>query len=129
MKLQKSGKILILAYAAWLFILINVLNANTAEHINMTEGISKNSLEEKLLQAKKYNDVHLIDLLKYLISQCTELDPWIPIDENTPKDREILLYWPMFINLEKTVLWKIYNPADWGMYKPTHYKLLQEDPK
>ena len=49
----------------------------------MTEGISKEYLEGKLLQAKKYNDVHLIDLLKYLISQCTELDPWMPIDENT----------------------------------------------
>lgn len=58
----------------------------------MTEGISKEYLEGKLLQAKKYNDVHLIDLLKYLISQCKELDPWLPIDENTPKDRMILIW-------------------------------------
>lgn len=90
----------------------------------MTEGISKEYLEEKLLQAKKYNDVNTIDLLKYLISQCKELDPWLTIDENTPRDRKILLYWPMFINWEETILWRVYNPSAWTSYKPTRYKLL-----
>ena len=97
----------------------------------MTEGISKEYLEGKLLQAKKYNDVHLIDLLKYLISQCTELDPWIPIDENTPKDKPIHLFYP---SVDRQLIHKYCNQNAWGLYvefnyvHPTHYKLLSPMP-
>jgi len=103
----------------------------------MTEGISKEYIEGKLLQAKKYNDVHLIDLLKYLISQCTELDPWIPIDENTPKDRELLMFTRDLGQLKGS--WANYpfrapHVSHWQdnrgvIIYPTHYKLLPEDPK
>jgi len=91
MKLQKSGKILILAYGAWLLILINVLNANTAERINMTEGISKEDLKYKLSTLYWSTD-DCNQLITAMMCECKELDPWLPIDENTPKDRMILIW-------------------------------------
>jgi len=97
----------------------------------MTEGISKEYLEGKLLQAKKYNDVHLIDLLKYLISQCTELDPWMTI-KDAPKDRMILIWddnygqctanWNEFYLCHTDIHGHKYHTV-------TKYKLLPEDPK
>lgn len=33
----------------------------------------------------------LVDLLDALIISSEELNPWLPVDENTPKDRRLLL--------------------------------------
>lgn len=101
----------------------------------MTEGISKEYLEGKLLQAKKYNDVHLIDLLKYLISQCTELDPWLPIDKNTPKNTRVLLFFPGYGSYDGGYLmtrrdgYVVFAASASINVNPTCYKLLPEDPK
>ncbi|MFK5284266.1 hypothetical protein ACI3PL_32270, partial [Lacticaseibacillus paracasei] len=32
------------------------------------------------------------ELFTALLSECTELNAWQPIDENTPKDRDLVLY-------------------------------------
>lgn len=95
----------------------------------MTIGISKEYLEEKQLQAKKYNDSLTIDLLNYLINNCKDLDPWLPIAE-APKDKPILLLLDSGIAVTgywSTYHWvtDIFNEFDCGGgVNPTHYKLL-----
>ena len=53
----------------------------------MTEGISKERLIE--LYVENYSDEVTEELL---LSECTELDPWLLVDENTPIDRNLHLY-------------------------------------
>lgn len=128
MKSQKSGRVLILAYGAWLLILINVSNANTVERTKMTEGISKEELlrlKEAMPDGQSKLFIHL------LIKKCTELDPWLPIDENTPKDVKLRLFYPKDEwNDPGTIEGKYqsYIPG-FDYRKPTHYKLLPDDPK
>ena len=95
----------------------------------MTEGISK----ERLLF---WNDLDTKDLtshelLEILLRECAELEPWLPIDENTPKDKRILL----FANKYKIVgNWDV-DSQQWLSFpggiviSPTHYKLLPDDQK
>jgi len=92
----------------------------------MTIGISKEYLES-IINEEKYGG-----LLSKLISKCTELDPWIPIDGNTPRDKPLLL----FVKYPKYIIEGSYNKdyEEWhditfAPIKPTHYKLLPEDPK
>lgn len=70
-------------------------------------------------------------LLEQLLSQCTELNPWLPIDENTPRDRLLQLgrldgfqcvgrYIPQFGH------WADQNQA---YVEVTHYQELPDDPK
>lgn len=61
----------------------------------MTIGISKETLEityESLLKdyGSHPNDPGIKTCLEGLIDNCTELDPWMPIDEDTPKDGRLL---------------------------------------
>ena len=64
-------------------------DANTVERINMTEGISKERLLEIAKAPINKNNEELQFILRWLITtECAELDPWLPIDENTPKDKE-----------------------------------------
>lgn len=83
----------------------------------MTEGISK----ERLLFWK---DLTSHELLEILLRECAELDPWIPIDENTPKDRQLLLNGEFY---------QCTGPewVDDGnrIMHPTHYQELPDDPK
>lgn len=107
-----------------------ILFANTAERLNMIEGISKEELvriKETMPDGQSKLFIHL------LIKKCTELDPWLPIDENTPKDRPIWL-WNGVKHL--AARWNERNNDWWiaisfGDSKEpfTHYKLLPEDPK
>ena len=96
----------------------------------MTIGISKEFCEEKLLQAKKYSDSMHIDLLQYLISSCKELDHWLPIDENTPRDKPLLL---LSGGTGIEGCW-VFGQDAWIQHwtheeiKPTHYKLIPDDP-
>ena len=73
------------------------------------------------------------ELFTALLSECTELNAWQPIDENTPKDKNILVYdpgygqlvviWPEFYSFWITVFGrKLTQP-------PTHWRELPEDPK
>jgi len=93
----------------------------------MTIGVSKEYLES-IINEEKYGG-----LLSKLISKCTELDPWIPIDENTPKDKDILVYAPAYQDLrplKQVCRW--HESAGFcidELRTPTHYKLLPDDPK
>jgi len=99
----------------------------------MTEGISKekiqNLIEYGITTGQLDSD---IDLLKALLDLCAELDPWMTVDENTPKDKYILIFDYM---VKSQVVAKFDDKI--GMYLDrnrvavyaTHYKLLPEDPK
>lgn len=87
----------------------------------MTKGISKDYLEDKLLQAKKYNDITIIDILKYLITQCVELDPWLEIDDKAKESKN-----PLLVKNGDDIdlcIWRedlrIWYPS---YFEPTHYK-------
>lgn len=61
-----------------------------------------------------------------LLSECTELNAWHPIDENTPKNRNLMLYFPTGpINWRK---WVGHSNSDWP-FPPTHWQELPKDPK
>lgn len=90
------------------------------------EGISKERLHEI------FENESALFSVKDLIHECKELDPWLPIDENTPKDKELA-----FITKEYgKVIGKWFSVNDGGWWvaacmpvTPTHYKELPEDPK
>lgn len=99
----------------------------------MIEGISKERLIE-IKQSLPHGQARL-NLERLIAAECTELDPWIPIDENTPKDKPVLLLLDRGFAVEgywDACCWKsyIYNEDEcsWRV-TPTHYKLLPEDPK
>jgi len=97
-------------------------------------GISKATLE-KLRDSFMYKyglgSVPILDDLIY--DQCKELNPWLPIDENTPKDRELLL---LYSDKTKVVgVWhkdKGFDMYDDWLCKTitaTHYQELPDDPE
>lgn len=68
-----------------------------------------------------------------LLDECTELNPWIPIDENTPKDVEIVVYAPSYQDLDHMVsICKFHESAGFcinELRQPTHWMPLPEPPK
>ena len=104
----------------------------------MTEGISKERLLEIAKAPINKNNEELQFILRWLITtECADLDPWLPIDENTPKDRSLLLLWPQEIGGAMQGCWicDAWYCDMWELTgslmsnQPTHYKLLPEDPK
>ena len=104
----------------------------TAERTKMTEAISKEELlrlKEAMPDGQSKLFIHL------LIKKCKELDSWLPIDENTPKDKSILLLWPELGAIEGYWICDSWYCDMWELTgslisrQPTHYKLLPEDPK
>lgn len=90
------------------------------------EGMTKKRLLEIANQTHDSDDTNhvVLSLLDYLLSECKELNPWLPIDENTPRDRELWLYWKSTGNMECG----FYNHmCGQGSY-PTHYQELPETP-
>ena len=91
----------------------------------MTEGISK----ETLLSINPWDYDNQQDLLNAILELCKELDPWLPIDENTPKDRDILVYAPPYQDLpELKQVCKWHESAGFcidELRTPTHYKILK----
>lgn len=93
----------------------------------MTEGISK----ERLIEYRSLR-LDAEELLDRIIDECTELDPWLPIDENTPKDRKLVFlfengyissgYWDSAYDSWETVM-DVHIESLSG--KITHYKLLK----
>ena len=75
-------------------------------------------------------------MLEELIShECKELNPWLPIDENTPKDRRILLLYPAMLDTPSvTGLWNalkgrfVADIVIHGSIRPTHWQELPENP-
>lgn len=88
-------------------------------------------------------------LAMLLTFECKELNPWLPIDENTPKDRSLLLYYPGRENDDDFDIPKIQSIGYWSfslaiwvcdlkycwgeeksrLAQPTHYQELPDDPK
>jgi hypothetical protein len=99
----------------------------------MTEGISKERLLE--IAANSNPDVALV--INVLIQrECKELDHWLPIDENAPKDREILLIYPeneTYTQRKAVGYWdgQYFETGIDSLYgeMPTHWQELPEDPK
>jgi len=95
----------------------------------MTIGIHKEQLIRKLEETcqPSYRDI-----LNELIDQCKELNPWLPIDENTPKDRELLLFYSDKNKVvgawHKDMGFDVYD--DWlcKIITATHYQELSDDP-
>ena len=49
--------------------------------------------EERLLDFDPWQHENQQDLLNAILAKCHELNPWLPIDENTPKDIRLLLFY------------------------------------
>ena len=55
-------------------------------------GLSENDIKQFI---RKHNlDYEHNDIAGMLLEGCHELDQWLPIDENTPKDEPVLLFYP-----------------------------------
>jgi len=89
----------------------------------MTRGISEETLK-CLIRTDDYgNDYINAD---EALEACTELNPWMPIDENTPKDKYLLLYSQDIEGLSKKFVGKLESAWCW---KPAHWRELPHDPK
>ena len=84
-------------------------------------GITEGRLRELELKCSNEQDK---SLLRTLVFQCQELNPWQPID-TAPKDRRILLYNPK-IGIFSGVIGD--SISAWNC-DPTHWQELPEDPK
>ena len=69
---------------------------------------------------------------KIILQECQELqEPWMPIDENTPRDRQIKIYDAGYGQV--VVQWNAYfrcftDPHGHKYLNPTHYQELPADP-
>jgi len=96
-------------------------------------GISEKDLKDRQDVARRIKDYVRSTLIDELISECKELNPWLPIDENTPKDRRLNLYWKGYGWF--TGQWRMGQFfCDAGLLvpvnvNPTHYQELPADPK
>jgi len=102
-------------------------------------GISESRLRQIANQTHDSDDANhvVLSLLDYLLSECKELNPWLPIDENTPKDRRLNLHWPgtgwvtgSWVQLNSTVGYFTHDLSryDPPSVNPTHYQELPEAP-
>ena len=82
---------------------------------------------------KMYEPHAIMNILHMLVDECKELNAWQPIDENTPKDRRLNLYWKDYGWL--TGQWRLgqffcdANLMAPCNIAPTHWQELPEDPK
>lgn len=87
--------------------------------------------EARLLKLREHFDkpysIVEAKLVQDLINECKELNPWLPIDENTPKYKELLLYYPENDSSERLCRVTKYDPN--SIRQPTHYQELPDDPK
>lgn len=99
----------------------------------MTIGISR----EELISLKEFMpDGNSKLFIHGLIIKCHELNPWLLIDENTPKDREILLFYPAddtYTQRKALGYWDgdYFETSIDSLYgeMPTHYQELPDDPE
>lgn len=100
-------------------------------------GISEKDLREKFRNLYWSTDDER-QLLTALLTECKELNQWLPIDENTPKDKRLNLYWPgngwitgSWVQLNNNVGYFIHDLLKYQPppIKPTHYQELPDDPK
>ena len=88
--------------------------------------------EERL---KQLIDNHQFDsfgeLEESLLSECKELNPWLPIDNNTPPNRRLLLFYPgLGIHVGEMLSDGNFCIEAYDMdTTPTHYQELPDAPK
>lgn len=87
----------------------------------MIIGLTAEQLVEILKTHSQYRNTPLAHDLEYC---CKELNPWLLIDENTPKDRELWLYWKSTGHMERA----FYNHMCGQDAYPTHYQGLPKAP-
>lgn len=92
-------------------------------------GISEERLREIVEDYPEDHRSHR--MAKYLIAtECQELNPWLPIDENTPKDRQLIFWFPKTKDVG-VASWneelKFFVCAKVG--NPTLYQKLPDDPE
>ena len=79
------------------------------------------------------NDSKTSLIFSHLFNECAELNAWQPIDENTPKDKNILVYDPGYGQL--VVIWSEFYSLWITVFgrkltqPPTHWQELPEDPR
>lgn len=101
----------------------------------MMRGISEERLK-KIAHDSRGSDgtnMPVLGLLDMLLSECKELNEWKPIDENTPKDRKIMLFYEK-CGIHTGEFRCGHYLADANLcvpcnIKPTHWQELPEPPK
>lgn len=87
------------------------------------KGITEERLTQLLGEAyAEYEELFIYNLLN---TECVELNPWQPIDENTTKDKFLLLYSPGIEGVSKKFVGKLESCWYW---KPAHWCELPLDP-
>lgn len=93
------------------------------------KGITEESLRH-VMKMHDMNDSKTSLIFSHLCNECTELNAWQPIDENTPKFRPVLIRF--FEGKEVGILtyegWQSTYAEDF-IESPTHWQELPEDPK
>lgn len=95
-------------------------------------GISEDRLRKIANETHDSDDTNMpvLSLLDMLMAECQELNPWLSIDENTPKDRELLLYYPNMFRSNKKIIGYAFERNVSPMHgHPTHYQELPDDPE
>lgn len=100
----------------------------------MPIGISKEDLPDFLTCLKEiyFNSNEYMreyDIANLVTEYCKELDPWLPIDENTPKDRDLLIT----DKTRRKCIGRRFSSGIWCIQgkldsTPTHWKELPGDP-
>ena len=92
-------------------------------------GITEESLRH-VMKMHDMDDSKTSLIFSHLFNECTELNAWQPIDENTPKFRPVLIRF--FEGKEVGILtyegWQSTYAEDF-IESPTHWQELPEDPK
>lgn len=91
------------------------------------EGTSRDRLKE-LIRLNEDNSTYSkeeVGIFKALERACEELDPWLPIDEDTPKDQDLLIT----NKSKRKYVGRLFSPGVWCVqgkldFIPTHYKAL-----
>lgn len=93
------------------------------------KGITEESLRH-VMKMHDMNDSKTSLIFSHLCNECTELNAWQPIDENTPKFRPVLIRF--FEGKEVGILtyegWQSTYAEDF-IESPTHWQELPKDPK
>ena len=96
-------------------------------------GISEERLMKIANETHDSDDTNMIvlSLLDMLLDECKELNPWLPIDNNTPQNRRLLLFYPgLGIHVGARLSDGNFCIEAYDMdTTPTHYQELPEDPK
>ena len=91
------------------------------------EGVSKEDLARLIELATKLGDHDKAEMWMTLYTCCKELaPPWLKIQEDTPKDRLLLLYSPGTDGASRKFVGKLQSCWYW---KPTHYQEITKDPE